>query len=132
MAEILSIGALSKQSGVSIETIRYYERRGVLPNPPRSIGGFRLYSGEYLRRLAFVRRGRDLGFSLETLRGLIHLTETNTYTCEEVYALTQEHLTEVRRKIADLRRVEQEIVKIASHCSKTPAPECPVIDALVG
>ena len=71
----LSIGALSKQSGVNIETVRYYEKIGIMPAPARSAGGYRVYTSEHLKRLGFVRRGRQLGFSLDELRGLLRMVD---------------------------------------------------------
>lgn len=128
----LSIGALSKQSGVNIETIRYYEKIGVMPAPARSAGGYRLYLPEHLKRLGFVRRGRQLGFSLDELRGLLELVDGHAYTCAEVHALTLQHLTEVRRKIVDLRRLERVMADMVAQCTEDLVPECPVIDALFG
>lgn len=128
----LSIGALSKQSGANIETIRYYEKIGVMPAPPRSAGGYRLYAPDHLKRLGFVRRGRQLGFSLDELRGLLQLVDGHAYTCAEVHALTLKHLTEVRRKIADLRRLEHVMADMVAQCTEDLVPECPVIDALFG
>ena len=128
----LSIGTLSKQSGVNIETIRYYEKIGVMPAPPRSAGGYRLYAPDHLKRLGFVRRGRQLGFSLDELRGLLQLVDGHAYTCAEVHALTLQHLTEVRRKIVDLRRLERVMTDMVAQCTEDLVPECPVIDALFG
>jgi MerR family transcriptional regulator, mercuric resistance operon regulatory protein len=128
----LSIGALSKQSGVNIETIRYYEKIGIMPAPPRSAGGYRLYAPDHLKRLGFVRRGRQLGFSLDELRGLLQLVDGHAYTCAEVHALMLQHLTEVQRKIADLRRLERVMADMVAQCTEDLVPECPVIDALFG
>jgi MerR family transcriptional regulator, mercuric resistance operon regulatory protein len=128
----LSIGALSKQSGVNIETIRYYEKIGVMPAPARSAGGYRIYALDHLKRLGFIRRGRQLGFSLDELRGLLHLVDGHAYTCAEVHALTLQHLTEVRHKIVDLRRLERVLADMAAQCTEDLVPECPVIDALFG
>jgi MerR family transcriptional regulator, mercuric resistance operon regulatory protein len=128
----LSIGALSKQSGVNIETIRYYEKIGVMPAPARSAGGYRIYALDHLKRLGFIRRGRQLGFSLDELRGLLHLVDGHAYTCAEVHTLTLQHLTEVRHKIADLRRLERVLADMAAQCTEDLVPECPVIDALFG
>jgi MerR family mercuric resistance operon transcriptional regulator len=126
----LSIGALSKQSGVNIETIRYYEKIGVMPAPARSAGGYRIYGPDHLKRLSFVRRGRELGFSLEELRGLLRLVDGHAYTCAEVQTLTVKHLAAVRRKIADLRRLERVMAEIAAQCTGNRVPDCPIIDAL--
>ena len=125
-----SIGVLSERSGVNIETIRYYEKIGVMPKPARSAAGYRIYTTEHARRLHFVRRGRELGFSLDELRGLLRLVDGHTYTCREVHALTIEHLKDIRQKIADLRRLERAMSNMAAQCTGDQVPECPVIDAL--
>tara|TARA_B100001105_G_scaffold160590_1_gene129212 strand:+ start:947 stop:1396 length:450 start_codon:yes stop_codon:yes gene_type:complete len=130
VAEGLSIGSLSQQSGVNIETIRYYEKIGVMPKPERSAGGYRVYGPEHVKRLHFVRRGRELGFSLDELRGLLRLVDGHSYTCAEVHALTIEHLEDIRQKIADLKRLEHVMSDMAASCTRDQIPECPVIDAL--
>ena len=126
----VSIGALSKGTGVNIETIRFYERIGVMPAPERSPGGFRTYREDHLKRLSFVRRGRELGFSLADLRGLLLLVDGHAYTCAQVRALTLQHLAETRRKIADLRRLERVMSEMAAKCTGRRVPDCPIIDAL--
>lgn len=128
--QALTIGALSKRAGVNIETIRYYERSGLMPEPPRSEGGHRLYSRDHLKRLAFIRRSRELGFSLEEIRALLRLVDGGDYTCGEVKALTDRHLKEVRQKIADLQRLEKTLGEISSQCEGGAVPECPIIEAL--
>lgn len=125
-----SIGDLAKRSAVNIETIRYYEKIGVMPKPARSAGGYRLYAPEHLKRLTFVRRGRELGFSLDELRGLLRLVDGHNYTCAEVRALTLDHVASIRQKIADLRRLERVMTSVASRCRGRKIPDCPVIDAL--
>ena len=122
-------GELAKASGCNIETVRFYERAGLLPAPPRSAAGHRLYNQEHLRRLVFIRRSRDLGFTLEEVRGLLNLVDGG-YTCGEVQTLTLKHLENIREKIADLRRLEQTLGDVASKCAGGTVPECPVIDAL--
>ena len=126
----LSIGALSKDTGVNIETIRYYERIGVMPAPERTASGFRKYREDHLKRLNFIRRGRELGFSLADLRGLLRLVDGHAYTCAQVRALTLEHLAETRRKITDLRRLERVMGAMAAKCTGRRIPDCPIIDAL--
>jgi MerR family mercuric resistance operon transcriptional regulator len=126
----LSIGELSKQSGVNIETIRYYEKIGVMPAPGRSTSGYRVYDADHLKRLSFVRRSRQLGFSLDEIRGLLRLVDGDAYTCAQVRKLTLEHVAEIRRKIADLKRLKQVMEEMAAQCSGERAPECPIIDAL--
>jgi MerR family mercuric resistance operon transcriptional regulator len=126
----LTIGALSRHAGVNIETIRFYERAGVLPKPPRSAGGHRVYNEDQLKRLSFVRRSRELGFSLDEVRGLLRLVDGGHYTCAEVKVITLDHLDDIRRKIADLRRLERILSEVAGKCRGENVPECPVIDAL--
>ena len=125
-----TIGALSKGTGCNIETIRYYERIGLLPEPPRSPGGHRLYGEDHLRRLTFIRRSRELGFTLDEVRGLLRLVDGGEYTCAEVKALTLDHVAEVRRKLADLRRMKRVLEEMAAECEGGEVPECPIIDAL--
>lgn len=129
-ADDFAIGALSKQSGVNVETIRYYERIGVMPKPRRSASGYRIYGPGHLKRLSFVRRGRELGFSLDELRGLLRLVDGHSYTCAEVHSLAVEHVAEIRRKIADLRRLQSVMNAMAAACSRDRIPQCPIIDAL--
>src|SRR6266481_7811979 len=100
----LTRGALAARTGCNIETIRYYEKVGLLPPPPRSAGGHRLYGQDLVRRLNFVRRSRDLGFSIEEIRELLRLVDGGNYTCAQVEALALEHVQDIRRKIADLKK----------------------------
>ena len=124
------IGALARESGVNIETIRYYEKIGIMPKPARSSGGYRLYMAQHIKRLTFIRRGRELGFSLDELRDLLRLVDGRSYTCAEVRTLTLDHVADIRRKITDLRRLERVMTGIASRCSGKRIPECPIVDAL--
>ena len=126
----LTIGALSRETNCTIETIRYYERVGVLLQPPRTKGGHRTYADEHLRRLTFVRRSRELGFSLNEIRGMLTLVEGESYTCAEVKHLALEHLCEVRKKIADLNLIATVLEELAAKCAGDKLPECPIIDAL--
>ena len=129
MNEGLGIGALSKRTGVNIETIRYYEKIGLLLPPPRTLGGHRVYSDEQLQRLAFIRRSRALGFTLEDIRSLLDLAEGGN-ACGEVRETALAHLTNVRRKIADLRRMERTLAKTTAQCQGGTAPICPIVDVL--
>jgi MerR family mercuric resistance operon transcriptional regulator len=126
----LTIGALSRRTRVNIETIRFYERIGILAKPPRSAGGHRIYGQNELMRLGFVRRSRELGFSLDEVRGLLRLVDGGRYTCAEVKAITLNHLADVRGKIADLRRLERTLADVAGRCRGGKVPDCPVIEAL--
>ncbi len=131
-AKDVSIGVLSELSGVNVETIRYYEKIGVMPATVRSAGGYRLYGPEHVKRLRFVRRSRELEFSLDEIRGLLRLVDGHAFTCAEVHALMTEHIKDIRRKIADLRRMERVMALTAAQCTRDAVPECPVIDALFG
>ena len=101
-----------------------------MPKPGRTSGNYRIYGPENLKRLSFVRRGRELGFSLDELRGLLHLVDGHAYTCAQVRAMTLEHLAEIRRKIADLRRLARVMADTSARCTGDRIPECPIIDAL--
>ncbi len=126
----LAIGALSRRTGVNIETVRYYERIGLLPPPARSEGGHRLYGGGHLMRLNFVRRARDLGFTLDEIRALLQLAEKRDRPCAEAREVAGSHLSDVRAKIADLRAIEGVLVDMVARCAGGTTPECPLIEAL--
>jgi len=128
--EELTRGALAVRTGCNIETIRYYEQVGLLPLPPRSAGGHRLYGQDLLKRLNFIRRSRDLGFTLAEIRELLRLIDGGTYTCGEVEQLARDHVREIRRRIADLRRLQRVLETMAAQCGGGAVPDCPIIDAL--
>lgn len=131
-SQLSSIGGASRATGVNIETIRYYERIGVMPAPRRTEGGHRAYDGEQVRRLRFIRRSRELGFSLDQIRAMLRLVDDGTLTCAEIHAMTVDHLAEVERKIADLRRLEGVLSAITADCSRGNVPECPIVETLFG
>ncbi len=123
-------GDLARTTGCNIETIRYYEKTGLLPDPPRTGAGYRIYSAAHATRLRFILRARELGFSMEDIRGLTGLGDGAAPTCAEVRERTERHLADVREKIADLRRIETVLAETASRCSGDEVPECPVIDVI--
>lgn len=129
-AKGIGIGELSKRTGVHIETIRYYERSGVMPKPPRSESGQRIYDETFVRRLSFVSRSRQLGFSLDEIRSLLGLVDEHEYTCADVRELTLKHAAEARRKIADLKKLERTLKDMAAQCHGERVPDCPIVDAL--
>lgn len=131
IANEFTIGQLSKRTGVNIETIRYYEKTGAMPNPPRTAAGYRLYSEPHRNRLKFIRRCRQLGFTMVEIQDLLGLVDARGYTCGEVQALTLEHAEMVKQKIRDLKRLEQTLRSISSQCTGKKIPECPIIDALL-
>lgn len=126
----IAIGRLSKDTGTNVETIRYYERIGLLPPPARSAGGYRLYRPDHLKRLNFVRRARVLGFSIDEIRTLLRLADERRRPCAEVRVVAEAHLTDVRAKIADLRRMERVLKTTVAGCAQGGRRDCPVIEAL--
>jgi MerR family mercuric resistance operon transcriptional regulator len=131
-AQNLLIGEISRRTGVNIETIRYYERIEVMPKPKRSEGGQRLYDESQLNRLGFIKRSRELGFSLKEICTLLTLVDSGEMTCGEVHALTVEHLKGVRSKIADLRKLERALKNLAAQCSLGDVSDCPIVETLYG
>ncbi len=126
----MKIGQLSGQADCKVETIRYYERIGLLPEPTRSEGGYRIYSESHLQRLVFIRRSRELGFTIEEIRALLSLVEGQDFTCQDVRAITVAHVANIQQKIVDLKKLEKTLMTIASQCAGDATPECPIIDAL--
>ncbi len=126
----LTIGDLSKRIGCIVETIRYYERIDLMPDPRPSGRGHRLYDLSHLKRLNFIRRARGLGFSLHEIRILLGLVDGGDYTCGEVRELTVEQLDNVRSKITDLKKMAGVLTDMVSQCEGGEVPGCPVLDAL--
>ncbi|MFM9850741.1 MAG: MerR family transcriptional regulator [Hyphomicrobiaceae bacterium] len=126
----LTIGTLSEETGVHIETIRYYERIGLVSPPPRSQGGQRIYEDQHRQRLTFVRRSRALGFSLGETRDLLGLARGHDLTCAEVKALTEQHIADIRGKLRDLRKLNRVLGELAGKCTGSTVPDCPILDAL--
>jgi len=130
--DLVTRGRLAQATGSNIETIRYYEKIGLMPAPRRSESGYRLYGDAAHRRLRFILRGRELGFSIEELRSLLSLVDGGDYTCGEVHEMTVAHLESVRRKIDDLQRLERTLADMSAQCEGGAVPQCPVIDVLFG
>jgi MerR family mercuric resistance operon transcriptional regulator len=127
----LQIGDLSRRTGCKIETIRYYERIGLLSRPLRSAARYRLYSADDVRRLVFVLRSRELGFTVEEVRALLALAaDRSQETCGEVRQIAAGHLAAVRAKIADLRGMERVLTDAVRRCDTNKPPGCPLIDSL--
>jgi MerR family mercuric resistance operon transcriptional regulator len=129
-SDAFPIGVLSARSGVNIETIRYYERVGLLAKPARTAGGFRLYGPEDASRLGFIRRTRDLGFSLDDIRRLLDLADRKSRSCRRVHDIAAAHLVEVRTRLADLRRMERVLADMVKACAEGDLPDCPLMEAL--
>jgi MerR family mercuric resistance operon transcriptional regulator len=126
-----TIGRLAEAAGVNLETVRYYERIGLMPAPDRTTGGHRVYLPDHQRRLTFIRRARELGFGIDDVRMLLGLAEPAQRGCEDVKAVAGAHLEQVRAKIADLVRLESILADTVSRCSATSsAPTCAVLKML--
>lgn len=126
----MPIGELSRLTGVHVETIRYYEKIKMLPAPPRSKSGRRVYGPSQTRILTFIRRARELGFGIGAIRALLALAEPEHISCAQVREIAAAHLEGVRAKIADLKRLEKILSQTIARCSAGPAPACPVLDML--
>lgn len=122
--------ALARRNGCNLETIRYYEKIGMMPEPPRTEAGYRVYDDRHVERLRFILRARELGFSLDDIRGLLALVDRGTQTCGEVKERTERHIADVREKIADLKRIERVLAETAAKCAGDEVPDCPVLEAL--
>lgn len=129
MEHVIPIGELSRRTGCNIETVRYYERIGIIPAPPRR-GRYRSYGAEDVARLGFVRRARELGFTLDEVRALLGLAAGGGASCAEVRDLAASHLEDVRGRIADLRRMERVLTASVRACDAGQDPGCPLIQAL--
>ena len=129
-AEPLKIGELARATATNIETIRYYERIGLLPIPARTGGNYRMYARSHLERLSFIRRGRDLGFSLDEVRDLLRLSDDREQSCAEVDRIARIHLIEVERKLADLAALGAELRQLIDQCRHGTIAECRIIGAL--
>ena len=130
MTTQLPIGLAARQSGVKIPTIRYYEEIGLLTAPPRTEGNRRLYGDGDLRRLAFIRHARELGFEVDAIRTLLSLQDNPNQSCSAADAIAQARLVEVRDRIARLRALEKELERMADTCADGHVADCHVIEIL--
>jgi DNA-binding transcriptional MerR regulator len=130
MSDLLTIGRLGRATETNIETIRYYEKIGLLPKPQRTAGNYRSYAAEHLERLGFIRRARELGFSIDDVRELLKLAGHGEARCHEVDGLVGRHLGTIERKIEGLLRLRRELRDTLSLCKGGRISECQVIQAL--
>lgn len=128
----LQRAGLARRTGCNLETIRYYETIGMMPEPPRTASGYRVYDERHVSRLRFILRARELGFTIEEIRGLLGLVDGGNQTCAEVKERTERHLAGVRAKITDLRRIEKVLATTAAQCSGEEVPECAILNVLAG
>ncbi len=127
----LTIGHLAKQAGVNLETVRFYERRGLLPRPPRSASGYRLFPADAARRLRFIRRAQELGFSLNEIRELLSLRVSRTTRSADIRARAEAKVADIEAKIRSLesmRRTLRKLTKVCDGCA--PPTECPILESL--
>ena len=128
--EKLTIGGLAERIGIGIETVRYYERIGIMPKPRRTQGGRRSYEADHIKRLTFIRQARGLGFSIDDIRALLEFSVSADTSCGDVEKLATQHLQIVRKKLADLTWIERRLTETVAKCSKNSSPSCPVLDVL--
>ena len=129
MSSEKTIGVLSRESGVNLETIRYYERIGLIPAPPRSSSGYRCYDDEALKCLRFIRRGRELGFGVEAIKTLLQLANHPEQPCHQADQLAKAHLAEVEAKINDLLAM-RDVLRQLTACESQSAEHCRLIETL--
>lgn len=124
------IGELARRTNTKVETIRFYEREGLLPTPERTAGNYRSYGQSHLKRLSFVRRARDLGFTLDDVRELVGLAEDTNHSCSAVDQIAVAHVRQVDQKIADLRALRDELVHLIEQCARGTVAGCRILDSL--
>ena len=130
MTEAVSIGAAARQSGVKMPTIRYYEGIGLLPAPARTEGNRRLYGSADMRRLAFIRHARELGFEVEAIRTLLTLQDNPSQSCDAADAIARARLVEVRQRIDSLTALRSELERMIEECACGRVADCRVIETL--
>lgn len=127
----LTIGRVARSAGLAIDTVRYYEREGLLEKPARTASGYRHYTTDAVARLRFILQAKDLGFSLSEIKELLALRVAPGSSCADVRARAEHKIAEVDRRIASLERMRGALVKLASACSgKGPVAQCPILEAL--
>ena len=127
---ILMIGQLARRTGTKVETIRFYEKNGLLPAPSRTDGNYRAYEPGHLSRLSFIRRARELGFSLDRIREFLKLADDRSQSCAAVDAIAREHRKEVERKIEDLTALKSELDRMIDQCGCGLVADCRIIESL--
>lgn len=126
----MSIGQLAKATGTAVETVRYYEKIGLLAPPARTTGNYRSFGQNDVARLSFIRRARDLGFGLAEVRSLLELADDRQRPCGDVDAIARNQLEQVERKIDDLQALRQELSSLIHQCRKGTVADCRILEAL--
>lgn len=132
MSRQMVIGAVARETGVSAKTIRYYEETGLLPRARRADNGYRVYGERAIHLLRFVKRARDLGFSVEDVSNLLALWADEQRESAEVKRLAQRHLQTIERKLAQLEGLRATLQRLIAHCHGDQRPDCPILDDLAG
>ena len=125
----MAIGKVSQLTGCKIETIRYYERIGMVQDPDRNQGGHRVYQIEQVKQLRFIKRARELGFSLDNIRELLALSGESVDGCSSAKLITEQHLLLINQKLSDLSRLQKVLANLTNLCNRDQE-NCPVLDAL--
>lgn len=129
--DTFTIGEVAKRSGIGIETIRFYEKEGLIPSPPRTSSGYRQYQPEVVDRLAFISRAKELGFSLSEISELLSLKLSSKTKCADVRCRAEDKIAEIENKIKTLRRMKQALTKLTEACNGNGSvSDCPILDAL--
>lgn len=127
----MTIGQVAREAGVGVETIRFYERVGLLEEPPRRQSGYRQYSPDAVKHIRFIKRAKELGFSLKEIKELLYLRVDTSTSCGAVKRRAEAKISDIERKVQDLQRMKRALVKLAAACSgRGPISECPILDAL--
>jgi MerR family mercuric resistance operon transcriptional regulator len=126
----MKISTVAANSGCNLETIRYYERIGLMPPPERTPNGYREYSEADVEQLRFISRGRGLGFSLQEIRSLLRLAQDPGISCSEVDQLARKHLDDILVRLKDLQRMARELERTIDHCGGGQRGECTILDSL--
>ncbi|MGA3309607.1 MAG: helix-turn-helix domain-containing protein [Xanthobacteraceae bacterium] len=129
--DALTIGDLAKATNTKVETVRYYERIGLMPAPKRSASNYRTYDAGHVERLGFIRRSRALGFNLDQVRELLSLADDRSRPCEAIDEIARVHLAEIDRKLTDLKALRHELDALLRQCRHGVIAECQIIKALV-
>jgi MerR family mercuric resistance operon transcriptional regulator len=126
-----TIGELARQANVHVETLRYYERRGLIPKPHRTVSNYRVYSSENLRRVKFIKQAQGLGFSLKEIKKLLALRATPRARCADVRGYATHKIEDIDAKIRSLARMHRTLEKLIAECSGDgPATQCPILESL--
>jgi len=127
----LTIGEIAKRAGVHVETLRYYERRGLVQEPPRTAANYRVYPADTVRRVRFIKRAQELGFSLEEIGELLSLRAAPKARCNDVRRRAESRLADIDQKMRDLRRMKKALSALVAQCSgRGPVTDCPILEAI--